>query len=363
MNLRVLHGAFTRHRELGIERQMKWEQEAANSLNLTWKTVYQYGTQPRYIKRSTRPVPYGVETINWIRNQRVFLKEMLSYSGSYDAILLRYTPHLPMIIWFIVQSRKPVFLVHHTLEVKELLCQKPPLNVLRAMAETIIRIPIHLLSRGTVSATPEISETFSRSWLYKRKLHFVYPNGIMQNITDTPDKKSTTPTLLFIAGRFLQWHGLELLIDQAAESNENFKIHVVGKVSNDILSRAVNDARFEFHGILNMEDISVLANECHLGISTLALHKKGMSQACPLKVREYLSLGLPVVGDHLEVFPGTFPYYKQVKPHIREILDRFEEFKYVKRNKVIEKSLPLIDKRYILGNLYMHISTNLKSEI
>jgi hypothetical protein len=34
---------------------------------------------------------------------------------------------------------------------------------------------------------------------------------------------------------------------------------------------------------------------CTAGIGTLALHRKGMDEACPLKVREYLAYGLPVI--------------------------------------------------------------------
>lgn len=33
----------------------------------------------------------------------------------------------------------------------------------------------------------------------------------------------------------------------------------------------------------------------NIGIGTLALHRKGMKEASPLKVREYLAYGLPVI--------------------------------------------------------------------
>jgi hypothetical protein len=46
------------------------------------------------------------------------------------------------------------------------------------------------------------------------------------------------------------------------------------------------------------------------GIGPLALHRKGMSEATPLKVRDYLMHGLPVLIAHDDTdFPGAPPWY------------------------------------------------------
>jgi hypothetical protein len=40
--------------------------------------------------------------------------------------------------------------------------------------------------------------------------------------------------------------------------------------------------------------------DCDLAISTLALHRKGMKEACPLKTRECLAYGLPMVLPYVD---------------------------------------------------------------
>ena len=37
-----------------------------------------------------------------------------------------------------------------------------------------------------------------------------------------------------------------------------------------------------------------------VGVGTLALHRNGMNEACPLKTRQYLACGLPIVYAHTD---------------------------------------------------------------
>jgi hypothetical protein len=54
----------------------------------------------------------------------------------------------------------------------------------------------------------------------------------------------------------------------------------------------------KLYGFLGQERYRALLAEVDVGIAPLALHRKHMDEACPLKTREYLALGLPVVAGY-----------------------------------------------------------------
>ena len=58
------------------------------------------------------------------------------------------------------------------------------------------------------------------------------------------------------------------------------------------------------------------------GIGPLALHRKGMSEATPLKVRDYLMHGLPILIAHDDTdFPGERPWYVLQIPNSEGTID------------------------------------------
>nr|WP_247670967.1 glycosyltransferase [Pseudoalteromonas sp. MMG005] len=100
------------------------------------------------------------------------------------------------------------------------------------------------------------------------------------------------PSILFIGTPGLNWHGVDLLVKFAKYAKNRIHFHVVG--FNDT-STTESLSNITFHGYLPMEKYSEIARQCSIGLGTLALHRKNMMEACPLKVREYLSAGLPSV--------------------------------------------------------------------
>jgi hypothetical protein len=75
-----------------------------------------------------------------------------------------------------------------------------------------------------------------------------------------------------------------------------------------------------------------------------------------LKVREYLSMGLPVVGNHEEVLPKDFQYYMRGGPDISSILEVADGWGAVSRAQVAEYSLPYISKRSIVQDFYERLT-------
>jgi hypothetical protein len=100
------------------------------------------------------------------------------------------------------------------------------------------------------------------------------------------------------------WHGYERLL--------------AGLMLNPVLSKRVviqiigidqptsftwpspHNHRVEWLGKRTKQEISELLNHCHIAAGTLALYRKSMKEASPLKVRECLMLGLPMIIGYVD---------------------------------------------------------------
>ncbi|MCP6060133.1 hypothetical protein NL388_33245, partial [Klebsiella pneumoniae] len=72
---------------------------------------------------------------------------------------------------------------------------------------------------------------------------FLYPNGVFFDQGPVPDSRTEVPELLFVAGHFASWHGLDLLLDEISSSRDQFVLHLVGDLSEDDHVRASMDKR------------------------------------------------------------------------------------------------------------------------
>ncbi|MCX7867577.1 MAG: hypothetical protein N2438_10690, partial [Limisphaera sp.] len=69
----------------------------------------------------------------------------------------------------------------------------------------------------------------------------------------------------------------------------------------------------EVHSSLNRLDYERLLSRADAGIGSLALHRLGLTEACPLKTREYLAYGLPVIIGYKDSdFPSGAPFVLQL---------------------------------------------------
>lgn len=154
----------------------------------------------------------------------------------------------------------------------------------------------HLLTRellmknvsGFVCVTDELKRKFDK---YKNPIETI-PNGITppfigrnNGIKDSEKRKQ----IIFLGSPNQSWHGIDK-IHQLAKKLPNFDFHVVG--TNEIDNPVVN---LKQYGFLNENEYLKIINKSDVAIGTLALHRKGMNEACPLKTREYLKYGIPTI--------------------------------------------------------------------
>ena len=106
--------------------------------------------------------------------------------------------------------------------------------------------------------------------------------------------QSQRQQLIFVGSSKMPWHGLDKIYEMA-KLIPDFDFHIVGPEISEVEKIGVNLNNLIVYGHLAEREILDLFKKCDVGVSTLALHRIGMNEACPLKSRQYLSYGLPII--------------------------------------------------------------------
>ena len=98
--------------------------------------------------------------------------------------------------------------------------------------------------------------------------------------------------LFFLGSPNQPWHGIDKMISIAKKLDEKIELHLIGPSPQDIkqFSPSKNITAYGF-----LSDYKKIIAKCHIAICTLALYRKKMNEACPLKTREYLESGFPII--------------------------------------------------------------------
>ncbi|KKW78457.1 MULTISPECIES: glycosyltransferase [Acinetobacter] len=354
--MKILHCAIMLSYSSGIYQQMCWEKKAANMLgkDLTVKIFCPQNTYPNhevvFPSRMSKSTGFIKKAYAWFKIRKEFYNWLLNESLNYDIILLRYSVHDPFLLAFLHKVLIPTYLVHHTLELPEL----NSLGVLgkcRGQADSLLGRACISRAAGIIGVTQEIVEFEQTRIIKKKEKTLVYPNGVFLESKLFNDNRSDIPEILFVASYFFEWHGLDLLLVNLKNTDEKFILHVVGNVEQADKELAINDNRVIFHGQLTTKEINDLAQKCWVGLSSFALYRKGMHEACTLKVREYLSLGLPVYSGHRDIFPEDFSYYKNGAPDFDSILEFSKDVRVSSREHVFNCSESFINKVNLVDDL------------
>ena len=97
------------------------------------------------------------------------------------------------------------------------------------------------------------------------------------------------PRVFFIGDGQLPWHGIDK-IEYMAREMPGVTFDVVG-----VSGQKQHHPNIKFHGRLTGNDYQSLLRNADVAIGPLSLHAKSLTEASPLKVREYLANGIPTV--------------------------------------------------------------------
>lgn len=163
------------------------------------------------------------------------------------------------------------------------------------------KVAFHRLTRkrllrtmsGFVAVTNELAERFAG---FGKPIR-VIANGIpLADFRTLPPADPASLRLVFMGSRGSPWHGLHR-VAELARMIPGAIVDVIGISAVDAPPEARSTAMC-YHGALPRERYEPLLAAATAAIGTMGLYVKGMREACPLKVREYLAAGLPVIAAY-----------------------------------------------------------------
>ena len=207
----------------------------------------------------------------------------------------------------------------------------------------------HYLSRvkAIVGVTDEIVK-LEQSKTNRLKPSFVFSNGTQFNKSYqklTGDEFS----IIFCCGIFTVWSGLDRLLRSIEKSKLTRKLNIIliGKILEEekakIASLSKNkNVTIQILGPLSKEEIIPYYQKVDASFGTLALFKKDMKEACPLKTRESLSYAKPIIYAYEDSdFSGNENWNLKLSP-TDDIIDLEEIILFlekVRENKNIEQEI------------------------
>lgn len=166
---------------------------------------------------------------------------------------------------------------------------------------------------GYVSVTHELAASAP-----KRKPCAVISNGIAEPAApgnSTRDK----PHLFFSGTGSYSWHGIDKFVEMARMFPQ-WDFSFAGELPE--VHQQNLPPNFRSHGKLPAAEADQLLTLANIGVGTLALHRKDMVEACPLKLRSYLAYGLPsIIGYKDTDFSNGYPFICQLDNTERNISD------------------------------------------
>lgn len=219
-----------------------------------------------------------------------------------DAVYLRYDffgPPVPRLL----RSRASVVEINADDRREARLRARRPL-LARAFNE-LNREALFRSARGLACVTHELAAA-------PHVTRFGKPSVVIGNGVDlSQTRELPAPTsegemrAVFLGSSGQRWHGVDK-IAQLAQRLPDVRFDVIG-YRPEAVNFPVED-NMTIHPPLSRSEYEPLLARADVAIGTLALHRKQMTEACPLKVREYLAHGLPTViayddTDFLDVDP------------------------------------------------------------
>jgi glycosyltransferase involved in cell wall biosynthesis len=128
-----------------------------------------------------------------------------------------------------------------------------------------------------------------------------------------------SPRLVFMASHPSVWQGVDKLL-LAANHFRDWQFDLIGLGEHELPAKAPSN--LTAHGYLKRVDYEKILAASDVAIGPLALHRIGIHDNAPLKLREYLACGLPCIIAHEDTdFPGGAPFLLQLPNTENNVID------------------------------------------
>jgi hypothetical protein len=169
---------------------------------------------------------------------------------------------------------------------------------------------------GAFAVTSEIARMYETE---TRKSINIATNPI--NITLNMNPKSFSPNRIpravFLGSAKFDWNGIHLL-DSLKKAYPEIDITIVGMGAEPTSYEQIKE--------VDPDKLITFLQNFDFGISTLALNDVGLNEGAPLKVRSYLSAGLPIIARFSDsgIPAGSSYYFKLEFNELFEITNKSE---------------------------------------
>jgi len=263
-------------------------------------------------------------------------KKLVDAVGSFapDVIYLRWSMYvLPIHQIF---SIAPVVIEVNTNDVEEHRLLGWPMHVYNLLTRSIL----FKNAGGHVFTTTELA----REAVFAKfgKPFVVVTNGIDLEATPFyPAPNNTPPRLLFIGTPGMPWHGLDKLLAFGSE-NLDIRIEIAGMEQAEAGGKTPENVHF--HGYLAGDAYEDVLKNADLAIGTMALHRKNMDEAAPLKIRDCAARGIPCILPYTDTDLDDIASEAILKipnhpDNIRENTGAIREFAFSVRGKRVPRNL------------------------
>ncbi len=249
-------------------------------------TVYYISSKTLTIYDSNKNPIYNLKPLN-IGSSRVATALKLLYSSyflgrlltriEFDVLYMRYRLYMPFFTR-VLRKYKVVMEINSD-DTKEYKLHSKLTHFYNIFTRNFVLKKIDTF----IAVSEELKVRFS----YLNKPTYVIANGIDTSKYNIKESKNKRPTLVFIGTPNQSWHGIDKIIKMADYFKE-FDFYIIG-------TKGKNTQNVKYFGYLQNEDSTKIIQKCDVGIGTLSLYEKGLSEASPLKTRQYLACGIPLI--------------------------------------------------------------------
>ncbi len=155
-----------------------------------------------------------------------------------------------------------------------------------------------------ICVTKEIAE-YEKSRCSKYHTE-VITNGIDTSKIKLRDKQKGNSVLkgFLLAGQNTPWHGIDRIIEGIFlyDKPKDFEIHLIGAIDSSYEEIIKNKSlkNIFFHSKKTANEIESFTQNFDFSFGSLALYRAGLTEATPLKVREGLARGFPIVNAYYD---------------------------------------------------------------
>ena len=140
---------------------------------------------------------------------------------------------------------------------------------------------------GFIGVTNEVTNQFIKY----NKPSLTITNGIKIETFNIISPVNNRAQIIMVCSPGCLWHGFDKYI-KMAELLPEMDFHLIGPPKLDF---NVSFKNLFLYGYLSKIELINIYSKMDIAVGTLALHRKNMQEASPLKVREYALFGLPMI--------------------------------------------------------------------